>query len=345
MIDLNFHPLRKALQLSLNEMAVLKEVYELSNNTKFNGWCVKSRTKIADSLDLSRQCVITCLNTLQLKGYVEYNKELGMCKPTDMIRELAQERENIGIMIKTEGYEIMSIKLTEMVNSMLPKIVKKDDDIDKKTECQNNLQVSKKSTEVSKKLTPSVKKIDTYSISYSKSKDNIYIQAKEKEDGDRYISFLDYWDSYSVLVPEEKRNKKSETHIEWNKLNQEEKAKVLEYVNLVKFGKTNKKYLPSPLNVLVYKKYLSPPHEHKVFGAAAGVVGSFVNGVDEDGITEQEYKIHYSRISKEEAIRLILEGKGREIKNYTTYAFTCKKFELEQEITDDMLYHHGPRPQ
>jgi hypothetical protein len=145
-------------------------------------------------------------------------------------------------------------------------------------------------------------------------------------------------------VPEEKINRKSETECEWNKLTSDEKAKVLEYVNLVKFGKTNKKYLPSPLNVLVYKKYLSPPHEHKDFGSAVGFGGNFVGGIDEDGITEQEYKIHYSRISKEEAIRLILEGKGREIKNYSTYVFTCKKFELEQEITDDMLYHHGPRP-
>jgi hypothetical protein len=184
MIDLNFHPLRKALQLSLNEMAVLKEVYELSNNTKFNGWCVKSRTKIADSLDLSRQCVITCLNTLQLKGYVEYNKELGMCKPTDMIRELAQERENIGIMIKAEGYEIMSIKLSEMVNAMLPKIVKKDDDIDKKTECQNDLQVSKKSTEVSKKLTPIVYHIVTQKIIY------IYRQKKKKMEIDIFLFWI-----------------------------------------------------------------------------------------------------------------------------------------------------------
>jgi hypothetical protein len=202
----------------------------------------------------------------------------------------------------------------------------------------------KNPTELGKKSENNSDLNPTNNINNINKENNIYIQAQEKNE-DRYISFLDYWDSYSVLVPEEKRNKKSETHIEWNKLNQEEKAKVLEYVNIVKFGKTPAKYMPSPFNVLVYKKYLSPPHEHKVFGAAAGVVGNFVGGVDEDGITEQEYKIHYSRISKEEAIRLILEGKGREIKNYSTYAFTCKKFELEQEITDDMIYHHGPRPQ
>lgn len=203
----------------------------------------------------------------------------------------------------------------------------------------------KNPTEIGKKSENHSEKNPTNNINNINKENNIYI-GEDKKNQDTDISFSLFWDSYSVLVPEEKTGKKSETEKEWNKLNSEEQAKVIEYVSLVKFGKTNKKYLPSPLNVLVYKKYLNPPHEHIEFGSASvgGVGKKFINNVDEDGITEQEHNIYYSRISKEDAIRLILEGKEREIKHYPAYVFTCKKFDLEQKIKTDMDYWYGPRP-
>lgn len=287
-------------------MAVLKEVYELSNNTKFNGWCVKSRTKIADSLDLSRQCIITCLNTLQMKGYVEYNKDLGMCKPTDMIREIAQERENIGILIKTEGYEIMSMKLAEMVKSMNPKNNNYEQKNDAELGCKDILQVSKKSTEVSKKLTPSVKKIDTYSISYSISDNNIYTN-EEKNTLQVDISFDDFWFIYSSMLTDDNIARKKQTLSAWEKLNTQEKQTALDYACSVKKMKTPKVYVKTPDKLLRLKEFNAPPHEH---------------------IEKNKHEVNLELFKyqpKEEVMKFIINSQVNLIKSYRAYLACCNE--------------------
>jgi len=91
-------------------MAVLREIYELSNNTKFNGWCIKSRQSIADTLDLSKQTILTIIETLLLKGYIAKN-EIGHVQPSNFIREIGQERKNIGFIISTEQYKMASARI------------------------------------------------------------------------------------------------------------------------------------------------------------------------------------------------------------------------------------------
>lgn len=114
-LKLDFHPVRKALRLSLNEMAVLCEIYALSNNSKYGGWCWKSKTNIAETLDLSKRTVITICDTLVEKGYIERSDETRYLKPTDLIRELANESENFMIWFKTDGFEIASAKVKEVL--------------------------------------------------------------------------------------------------------------------------------------------------------------------------------------------------------------------------------------
>ena len=336
MIDLNFHPLRKALQLSLNEMAVLKEVYELSNNTRFNGWCVKSRTKIAESLDLSRQSVINYLNTLQIKGYVDYDKELGMCRPTDMIRELAQERENIGIMIKTEGYEIMSIKLAEMVKSKMPKKKEIKEEIDEETWCQNNLQVSKNFTGVSKNLTVGVKNFGTYSISLSKSKEDISTK-EETSTLQVDVLFSEFVNIYSGTLTDANKRRFVQAEKEWKKLTHEEKVRAVDFARETKEMNNPPQFVGAPDLVLKSKRFLEKPHRHvaskKTSGSASDVaVAQSDVKVDEYGITEEERRKHYYFTSKEDMINYILSGDERKIPSFQTYLFTCEKFGLEQKI-------------
>lgn len=159
----------------------------------------------------------------------------------------------------------------------------------------------------------------------------IYIGQNEKNE-DIDISFSFYFDEYSKLVPEEKTGKKIETEKEWNKLNLEEKQKVIEYVEIVKNYGTPKQFLPSPLNLLVYKKYLTPPHEHKE------KLGG-VEGYNFGGLTKEENDRYYSRQSKDEIIELIKSGQEKKILSFTSYEFTCKKYNLEQRYTDSYIFY------
>lgn len=69
------HPLRKAYLLSINEYCVLEAVRGLANNTKYNGWCVMSQSRIAEALDLSLHTVLRCYNKLEDVNLIEKRKE------------------------------------------------------------------------------------------------------------------------------------------------------------------------------------------------------------------------------------------------------------------------------
>lgn len=120
MIDLNFHPIRKALCLSLNEMAVLKEIYDLSNNRKFKGWCIKSKDNLAESLDLSRRTIIDIIGALILKGFVERKPDNEQfLRPTEFILDLGSEKENWLIMFKSKDFTLISAKLQELMDKRI----------------------------------------------------------------------------------------------------------------------------------------------------------------------------------------------------------------------------------
>jgi DNA-binding Lrp family transcriptional regulator len=115
-ITLGNHVVRKALILSLNEMAVLCDIVKMSNSPKYNFTCRKSKEKIADWLDLSRQTVHTIINTLKIKGYIiSFDEGL---RPSGLIYELNTASEEIGIYIKNGDIEMISKKISEIIDDL-----------------------------------------------------------------------------------------------------------------------------------------------------------------------------------------------------------------------------------
>jgi uncharacterized phage protein (TIGR02220 family) len=98
-ISLNNHVVRKALGLSLNEMAVLCDIKNMSSNPRTNFMCIKSKAKIAEWLDLSRRVVFTILDTLEGLGYI-HRSESGM-RPSNFIYDLDSMQDEIVICIKS----------------------------------------------------------------------------------------------------------------------------------------------------------------------------------------------------------------------------------------------------
>ena len=112
-ISLNNHIVRKALCLSLNEMAVLCDIKQMSQEQKFGYTCIKSKDKIAEWLDLSRSTVFTIIDALIKKGYIEKN-EIGL-KPTSFIYQLDMCQEDIGLWLKNGGVELVTKKIQDIL--------------------------------------------------------------------------------------------------------------------------------------------------------------------------------------------------------------------------------------
>jgi len=113
-ISLNNHIVRKALCLSLNEMAVLCDIKQMSQDQKYGYTCIKSKDKIAEWLDLSRTTVFTIIDTLIAKGLIEKN-EIGL-KPTTLVYQLDMCQEEIGIWLKSGGVELVTKKIQDLLN-------------------------------------------------------------------------------------------------------------------------------------------------------------------------------------------------------------------------------------
>ena len=101
------HPLRKSLNISCNEYCVLDTIYHLSNNSKYGGWCIKSRQNIADDLDLSKQTVITIIDNLEKKGLILKNEDTKFLRPCDLYCEAIQQK-NDWIVGKISGEKMIS---------------------------------------------------------------------------------------------------------------------------------------------------------------------------------------------------------------------------------------------
>jgi predicted transcriptional regulator len=113
-ISLTNHIVRKALLLSLNEMAVLCDIKNMSKNPKFGYQCIKSKEKIADWLDLSRGTVFNALATLETKGYIE-RTQIGL-RLTQFIHDLDSCQEEIGIYIETNDVSMISKKVSQLLD-------------------------------------------------------------------------------------------------------------------------------------------------------------------------------------------------------------------------------------
>lgn len=114
-ISLNNHIVRKALCLSLNEMAVLCDIKQMSQNPEFGYTCIKSKDKIADWLDLSRSTVFLIIETLLKKGLIEKN-EIGL-KPSKQLLLLDMAQEDIGLWLKNGEMELITKKIQDIFDS------------------------------------------------------------------------------------------------------------------------------------------------------------------------------------------------------------------------------------
>lgn len=87
MINLNDHSFRKRLKLTLNEMAVLKEIED--NTDPYFGWCSKSKNSIANEINVTKNTVLNALDKLEQLGYLNHDKQTGCCKVIyDLIYDL-----------------------------------------------------------------------------------------------------------------------------------------------------------------------------------------------------------------------------------------------------------------
>lgn len=125
LISLNNHIIRKALRLSLNEMAVLCDIAYLVSNPRYGGWCVKSKDKMAEWLDLNRDTIFKALKTLELKGYIQRSKD-GWCRPTQFIFDIMTAQDDIAILVKNNDTELISAKMNEIRGQSEKPTVKQD---------------------------------------------------------------------------------------------------------------------------------------------------------------------------------------------------------------------------
>lgn len=102
------HPIRKSYNLSMNEYAVLDTIFHLSNNIKFGGWCIMSKEKIGETLDLSKQTVHTIIDTLIAKGLVEKNESTKALRSCDEWNEIIANKNDWIIGMKGEESTFIS---------------------------------------------------------------------------------------------------------------------------------------------------------------------------------------------------------------------------------------------
>lgn len=95
-------------------MAILCDIKKMSQNPSFGYWCIKSKDKIADWLDLSRTTVFSGINTLIKKGLIE-RSEFGL-RPSKVIYMLDMAQEDIGLLIKNNDIELITKKIQEVVD-------------------------------------------------------------------------------------------------------------------------------------------------------------------------------------------------------------------------------------
>lgn len=93
----------------MNEYAVLDTIYHLSNNAKFGGWCIQSKQKIGDTLDLERRTVFNIIDSLLIKGLILREEATGFLRAADIYCDCMSDKEN-WIIGKTDENAFLSIK-------------------------------------------------------------------------------------------------------------------------------------------------------------------------------------------------------------------------------------------
>jgi len=107
------HPIRKALLLSCNEYVVLDHIYRLSNNTKYGGWCIASKEKIAEWNELSRPTVFRIIDTLLEKNLIEKDLTTGYLRTLDQWNELIANQHDWTVNWIIQTYDNMEYYINE----------------------------------------------------------------------------------------------------------------------------------------------------------------------------------------------------------------------------------------
>jgi hypothetical protein len=139
------HELRKALLLSIHEMAVLHQIFIMSRNHKYDFWCVKTKPDIAKYLDLSVSCVEDCIRSLKIKGYlivpIEKKYNDSRIRPSEFIEQIAESQDLSFILKDGDGHVVIaSASMQELAESMPSKrmdmpSLRRDDAVKKKGSC------------------------------------------------------------------------------------------------------------------------------------------------------------------------------------------------------------------
>lgn len=106
------HPIRRAYNLSLNEYCILDSIYMLSNNEKYGGWCIMSKQKIAEELDLSEKTVQRAILALEAKGLIK-KSEAKFLRTTDEWNELVANKHDYMIAFNGKEQQFITGKLQQ----------------------------------------------------------------------------------------------------------------------------------------------------------------------------------------------------------------------------------------
>jgi hypothetical protein len=106
------HPLRKMYNLSINEYCVLEAIKNLSNNKKYEGWCVLPQDKLAKALDLSVKTIQRSYKKLEEVGLATRRwstKGDTAIRPSDEWNEwFMPEKAHLLLGMKTNNEEIVA---------------------------------------------------------------------------------------------------------------------------------------------------------------------------------------------------------------------------------------------
>lgn len=84
----------------------------LSHNEKYGGWCICSKEKIAEELDLSRRTVFGAIKTLEAKSLIK-KSEKGFLRTTDEWNELIANKHDYLIAFNGKEQSFISGKLQQ----------------------------------------------------------------------------------------------------------------------------------------------------------------------------------------------------------------------------------------
>jgi Fe2+ or Zn2+ uptake regulation protein len=206
-------------------MAVLCDIFQMSQNKKFDYWCIKSKEKMAEWLDLSSDTIYRAINTLKDKGYVESNS-YGHLRCTQFIHNIESAQEEIAIYIKNNETEIFTAKMKEIVVSQnaggMPQNAGGDT---MKTRVQQ----------------PQNAALDSNKIVIENNNKNICATS---------YTFEQFWDSYGV-----KKNK-HEAERKFNKLKASDKEHICAILPKFLLDTPDKAFRPHPTTFLNQKRWL-----------------------------------------------------------------------------------------